>query len=336
MSSRASNDYSISIVRFLATSAIIICHMLQYLNQELMWWFNVGVQIFLCMSGYLYGRKGLIDNDFKFYKKNLSKILIDYYIVTIPMFIIATIFIVKSFSITSLIRLLFTRVAILGGEHLWYIPYCIICYLITPPLSRFFEKNKDKNIALKFIILSFCIAAIIELFFYFFVAAWIICYLLGYFLGHLSLKGKTKLYNTVCLLVIIFAIASNTVQIVVDYIVEVDFNETSKFYYSKMCKYAHVALGTSLFLILKKIFTAIFKKDLPKPIISFCKYSDKYSYDIYLVHQFIILGPLSLMALTPMLPLNIIIILAIIIASAIVVNLISSLLRKRINKLLNI
>ena len=336
MESSRTNDYSISLVRFIATVAIIICHIFQYLDIELMWWFNVGVQIFLCMSGYLYGRKGLIDNDFTFYKKNLSKVLINYYVVTVPMFIVTTVFVAKSFSGTTFMQFLFTKASIPGGEHLWYIPYCIICYLITPILSRFFEANKDKHITLKFIILGFCVAAVIELFFQFFVAAWFICYMLGYFLGHLSLKGKTKLYNTICLIAIIVAIALNTVQIIVDYIIEVDFTDTSRYYYLKMCRYAHVGLGTSLFLLLKKFFTAIFSKSLPKPIITFCRCSDKYSYDIYLVHQFVILGPLTLMALTPMLPLNIIIILAIIIASAITVNLISNLLRKRINKLLHI
>lgn len=44
-------DYAISIIRVISTSFIVICHIMKYYDCELAWWFNVGVQIFLCMSG---------------------------------------------------------------------------------------------------------------------------------------------------------------------------------------------------------------------------------------------------------------------------------------------
>ena len=66
-------DYSISLVRLLAAIFIIACHIMQYLHMELAWWFNVGVQMFLCMSGFLYGQKGVIEDDLTFYRKNIIK-----------------------------------------------------------------------------------------------------------------------------------------------------------------------------------------------------------------------------------------------------------------------
>lgn len=57
MKIKSSYDYSVSLIRLIATIFIITCHIMQYLSIELAWWFNVGVQIFLCMSGYLYGKK---------------------------------------------------------------------------------------------------------------------------------------------------------------------------------------------------------------------------------------------------------------------------------------
>lgn len=50
-------DESISLIRLCAFCMIFTCHILQYWGQELAWWFNIGVQIFLCISGYLYGGK---------------------------------------------------------------------------------------------------------------------------------------------------------------------------------------------------------------------------------------------------------------------------------------
>ncbi len=39
-------DYSISMIRAMSMVAIITCHFMQYLDIELAWWFNVGVQVF--------------------------------------------------------------------------------------------------------------------------------------------------------------------------------------------------------------------------------------------------------------------------------------------------
>lgn len=49
-------NYSVSFARFMAVLLIIGCHLLQHIFvSNLAWVFNVGVQIFLVVSGYLYG-----------------------------------------------------------------------------------------------------------------------------------------------------------------------------------------------------------------------------------------------------------------------------------------
>lgn len=64
----AKRDAAVSLIRLLAISAIVVCHLLQYSGSELAWWLNVGVQVFLCISGWLYGGKK-IENALGFYKK---------------------------------------------------------------------------------------------------------------------------------------------------------------------------------------------------------------------------------------------------------------------------
>ena len=66
-------DTAVSAVRFLSMLMIITCHFMQYLNIELAWWFNVGVQIFFTISGFLYGRK-TVNNPIKFYKKSFKRV----------------------------------------------------------------------------------------------------------------------------------------------------------------------------------------------------------------------------------------------------------------------
>ena len=46
-------NYNISVIRGIAVCMIVSCHIFQGLHIELAYWMNVGVQIFLCMSGYL-------------------------------------------------------------------------------------------------------------------------------------------------------------------------------------------------------------------------------------------------------------------------------------------
>ena len=65
-------DYSISIIRVLAMLAIVACHIFQSQDMSIAFWLNIGVQIFLFMSGFLYGKK-TITNTSEWLKNNLRK-----------------------------------------------------------------------------------------------------------------------------------------------------------------------------------------------------------------------------------------------------------------------
>ena len=52
-------DNAISYIRVIAMFMIILCHFLQYYDNVLAQWFNVGVQIFLVLSGFYMETKKL-------------------------------------------------------------------------------------------------------------------------------------------------------------------------------------------------------------------------------------------------------------------------------------
>lgn len=321
-------DYSISLIRLVATFLIITCHIMQYLALELAWWFNVGVQIFLCMSGFLYGKKDKISDELVFFKNNIIKILVDYYVVIIPIILLFMLFVPEQLSIITTIKVLLTYGTLNGGGHLWYIPYCLFCYLITPFLSHYFENNK--HIIKCFLVLSMLTIVITETFFNYFNSAWIFCYILGFFLGNISDCKKIKLFRNMTLLIIAGAILLNFIQLLQDYVLELELNGIVASLYGSFCNFAYVFLGVALFIIFKAIFSIILKRGCPNFIKKLCLYTDRYSYDIYLVHQFVILGPFSLMRLTNNMVINIVLILAITVVSSVIVNFISIQIKHRI------
>lgn len=267
---------------------IISCHIMQYYDLELAWWFNVGVQIFLCISGFLYGQKN-IDNATDFYNKRLRKILIPYYLVFITFGIIEFIFARDAFVAKDFAKGLFLCSTIKGAGHLWFIPTILMCYLMTPLLQGYRNKCvEDKRTIVFFSVMGVIITSVLIQGFTTFNPAWICCYLIGYALG---INEKHKYISEKVLMTItgVIAIAGNAIQIYCDYIANIDFTG-----FGIIKNYNHVMLGAFIFMLLKVVFERIDLTGIGKLL----NISDEYSFEMYLVHQLLILGPFSLLALT--------------------------------------
>lgn len=267
---------------------IISCHIMQYYDLELAWWFNVGVQIFLCISGFLYGQKN-IDSVTDFYNKRLKKILIPYYLVFILFGITEFIFARDVFSIKDFAMGLILCSTIKGAGHLWFIPTILMCYFITPLLQGYRNKYvKEKRTIVVFTVLGAIITSVLIQGFTTFNPAWICCYVIGYALG---MNEKDEYISEKVLMIIagIIAIAGNAIQIYCDYIADIDFTG-----FGIIKNYNHVMLGVFIFLLLKVILEKVNLNRIEKLL----KLSDTYSFEVYLVHQLLILGPFSLLALT--------------------------------------
>lgn len=302
-------DYSISFIRLISFLLIITCHIQQYLNIVLAWWFNVGVQIFLCISGYLYGMCGGVEiaDDVMFYKKRIRKILIPYYAVVIPVIIIQWIFFSEEIGAAKIIHVLLCRDTLSGGGHLWFIPTILICYILTPYLGRYLRSMSEDHILIRAIKIICIYAVVFDQFFGFFNSAWIVCYSIGFVLGFFVKKQLVK-YGLIIKVSVGILCLLNVVQIIIDYVYKLQFTGTIEHLYSDWCSYNHVWLGITVFNVLKYLFDKIdFSKH--KRLVNILKISDEYSYEGYLVHLFIILGPMSLMALTKYVVLNVAVIL---------------------------
>lgn len=279
----------ISAIRMIAMLMIIACHIMQYYDFFLAWWLNVGVQIFLCLSGYLYGRKK-IENIIEFYRKRLLKILVPYYLTLFSFSLVQYIFSRETFNIIKLIKAIFLRSTITGAEHLWFVPTILFCYLITPLLQSYRDEYiKNKRTCCIYSILSvFIVSIYVELFSDFFNSAWIACYVIGYSIG-INEKNQILSLKTISFVSFFIMFIGNVMQIYLEYFAHISFRGSRLFY-----NYNHVFLGLFLFLILIQLFKSINNNK----IMFLLNLSDIYSYEIYLVHQLVILGPFSLLGIT--------------------------------------
>ena len=178
-------SYCIAYLRFFACMMIVSCHYLQSFNNDWAYVLNTGVQIFLLISGYLYGYAG-IRSVRKFYSTRMKKIYIPYLLWTGIVSIFLLLLAPAHFNIRVVIAQVLMLGRLDGQSHLWFIPVLFLCYLVLP----LFTSIKKQAISL-FVLVSFII---ILLGIYFITQKtdflWIMTYYIGYLLGRVPNISK--------------------------------------------------------------------------------------------------------------------------------------------------
>ena len=144
----ANKDYTFSIIRLIAILLIVFCHTFEVIGSQgygkhygiIGNYMSVGVQIFLLLSGYLYGMRDKLfeyKTRFCFEVQNFKKILFEYYVylifVAIPIYLILKPDVISFKSIFA--TLTFSGFWV-GIHHFWFIPYILLCYLLIPILTE--------------------------------------------------------------------------------------------------------------------------------------------------------------------------------------------------------
>ena len=312
-------NYSISAIRFISMLMIIACHILQGLQIKWAFWVNVGVQLFFFVSGFLYGKKKIVDAK-NFYVKKIKKILFPYITVLVILLLLEFFVLKNHYSLTKVVGCFMGFGAFVGNipilSHTWFVSYILLCYLLVPILQNVFNDDKFKNNFFLFILVTF----LIQMFQKFDVirveASWLNNFVFGYFYGKCcNEKTQEKIFNAfmfvMFLIIIPFAIIyQEQLQVNLPSILNSNANT--------IINYGHVMLGSVLFIAFYKILNSCHIRE--NIILDF---SDKYSYYIYLVHQIFILNSFSVLFLTKSLFINILLILLFSILSAMIIKVIS-------------
>lgn len=208
----------------------------------------------------------------------------------------------------SIIRVLLCNATLEGGEHLWFVPTILMCYILTPLYQRLFDSSRA--VLKTFTITAGGLFIAFELFFPYFNSAWISCYFISFAIGFAECHKKILWKKLLIKAMLVLATICNTIQIVLTYIVRVRLSESNKVLFQVFCDYSHAFLGVSIFVVLRYILKYLLEKRNPTKIVDFIvELSDKYSYEGYLIHQFFILGPMTLMHLTNCTGVNILVVL---------------------------
>ena len=277
-------DYSISFIRLVAMLCIFLCHLLQAYNNVLGGWFDVGVQIFFFLSGYLYGNKTIFDIK-NFYIKNIFKILNPYYIF-ITLILVTLYLFGKMPTINDIENTLILKCSIPGTQHLWFIRFILVCYLFIPIFQKILNLFENFN-KRYFLLYLFLIALLIELIFSGIIkitGAWFVCYFSG--MAYSKIEEKNLLNKSILIFIFFGAAFLSFIRIYAYYNLDLSY-----YIYRYIWCYQHIFFGVTIFIFARYIYTKMQNIVNLKKILSI---SDKYSYHFYIVHYSLIVGYFSI------------------------------------------
>lgn len=316
-------SYIISIVHVIAMILVLLAHLVQessnFLVTQTAQIFNVGVFLFLFISGFIYGHKDIKDKK-EFYLKRAKRILIPLYIFVIFLFIVYKFYLKENIEFKYYFIYLFNLQGILGGikgaQHLWFLTALMFCYLVTPFLNSIKKFIKDTKEFFYTTVLILAIQIFITIFIsgklglYF---SYMSLYSLAYFIGTRKYEKISKKNMTIFSVITLFFLVIRLIsKILID----------STIVYDRII----VIYEQSMFAIW--IFTFMsFIKTLKKEN-KFILYLDNISFYIYITHIPFMTGPLRTMGFSNSFLINSFITIIISYASAVILKVISEYLYK--------
>ena len=347
-SSGRNTDYGFSAVRFVATILVFFCHAFEQVGAAfgmkylgvLGNYCSVGVPIFLMLSGYLYGlREYESTADRVKMISRIKRVLCDYWIyaflVVLPLysFLLPNTVTPKALLLTLLGRLSFPNLV-----HFWYIPYILLCYIITPflyDLKKFILKASRESVAPYF---GFSLALVCGVYLIsyaynsYFNATYTVCYVIGFFLPdwiRIS-KGRITLKLLLAWLMLPCVVATG-LKIFLKNVKSVKLEGTREVILNFGYDFAHILLGLELFLLIYVCYHLLGRYWNGKTC-AFLQFCDGLSYDFYIVHMIYVKGILSVIKVSANYGLNILFAFILSVVSAMALRQVSGFLQSMIRR----
>ena len=294
---------AISVLRVLATISIVLCHYQQAFHDKWAWVFNIGVQVFFVLSGYLYGHKE-ITNWGGYFLKRLIKLYI-------PLYVLSTIALLAIEYLSETPVGLFNYLkagGVDGLNHLWFMKAIAICYIITPILQFF-----RKYVAATFVFL--CVIGAVEYIYLqrnLFTFSWLFLYAMGYYYPQLSVTFRRVAWTILSLIVIVLTLNISWTEILN--------------YDGVYNRCWHDLMGMLICISFIPLIGLFNISKMPVVI----KWMDKNSFYLYLTHHIYLVGPLSFVLFIPNASLCVAVTLLLILLSSVLLAIVSELIINRL------
>ena len=288
----------IVISRVIGMMFIVICHIIKYYSfipgsESLGMFFNCGVDMFIFISGYLYGTK-IINGFKKWYAKRALTVSIPAILVSIVFIIILFVcnytvslktvllycFDLEGLLMTSwrLVDSIFSGIPGLGP--MWFTTVIMLCYLIVPLLQKITKRIKNYYITLAFVliigmILSFITDGYFSLLYF-------TIFTIGYCCGKIRVLEKVNsVAFIVCLVLFIITAVGR-------YYLHSTMDDTLMYY----CFTSVQSLVAGLFIVVLISFIHFKKPNWISRIAQskLVVILEKYSFYIYLIHGIFCMG----------------------------------------------
>ena len=180
-------------------------------------------------------------------------------------------------------------VGVLGADHTWFISVILLCYLITPIISRLWSKlanesNFKKTLLIITLFFGKAIFAFLPHSSFSTILSPLCFYSIAYFLGR-EFKGINIDLKTIIISLCIIFISFIT-RIATKFICD-----GTILYDRIIVGYTQIIASAALFVI----FIWLFKNSKPNKLVEFI---NSISFEIYLCHYMFVVGPVSLMHIT--------------------------------------
>lgn len=259
--------------------SIVICHILQAYDNRYCMLFNIGVHVFLGISGYLYGCK-IVEGFKTWFAARFKKLYFPYilfFLICVPIYYI---FAPDKINVTKVfLHIVDLQGIIAGGRisglgHLWFMSVIAVCYVMTPLLQYFRKYPVVLPLLLVFALLEYLVVRRATAPF-----SWLFVYALCYLYADAG-KYRKKMVELFVIILFVWTVFSISWDDIL--------------YGGALSQSLH-ATGGVLAVMLVRCLSCYMAFSWGS---SCWKKMDKYSYEVYITHHIFILGPFSLVFLT--------------------------------------
>lgn len=289
---------AIKYIRVGSMLSIVICHVLQTYSNRWAYVFNIGVQVFLVLSGYLYGKK-IISNWKNWTIGRVKRVYVPmllFLIVVLPLYLIfhREVFSWKTYALNYLnlqgISFATGGGMLTGVRHLWFITAIMFAYLSTPILQRL---GKYADWLFPLLLLGVGVSYVVAPGPLAFAASWVFLYAIGYLYNHLK---KKRVYDGGLIIL----------EVVLIVLIALDF-DTVNHYFHPLNRVFHDVSGVFIVIVGLQLLSKVKINGVPRVVELF----DKYSFHIFIVHYFFVIGPFSLAHITSYITVNVLLIIVV-------------------------